>query len=420
MPPSGAPRRAAVGFVLVTLGIDAFGVGVVIPVIPELVRRLSGAMIAHASIWVAILVSAYALTQFIAAPILGGLSDRFGRRPVILLSVSGICLNYILLAVAPSLMWILAGRLLAGATAANTAASTAYIADVTPPERRAQSFGLVGATFGLGFVLGPALGGLIGEHWLRGPFVLSAVLAGVNALYGLFVLPESLPPASRRPFNWRRANPVGSLGALAADGFAGRLACAWSGLWFGINVLQSVFVLYTTLRFHWTPLENGAALACVGLCQALVQGFAVKPVVRLLGEPRAAVAGCALSALAFLIYAFAPNGWFMFAGIVIQSAGSIAPAAIRAMLSARVGPTRQGEAQGGLASVEGLTQIVAPLLAGGLFGLFSAPKSIPYFPGAPMLMTTAIYLIALLFVASATRRTRSPAPDSQPAPGPAQ
>jgi DHA1 family tetracycline resistance protein-like MFS transporter len=408
----GAPRRASVGFVLVTLGIDAFGVGVVIPVIPELVRRLSGPMMANASIWVAILVSAYALTQFIAAPILGGLSDRFGRRPVILLSVGGICLNYILLAAAPSLGWILAGRLLAGATGANTAASTAYIADVTPPEQRAQRFGLVGATFGLGFVLGPALGGLVGEYWLRGPFVLSAVLAGLNALYGLLVLPESLAADARRPFDWRRANPIGSLAGMARDGFTLRLAGAWSGLWFGINVLQSVFVLYTTLRFRWTPVDNGLALACVGLCQALAQGFAVKPAVRRLGEPRAALLGCGLSAVAFAVYAFAPNGAVLFLGIALQSAGSIAPAAIRAMLSARGGATRQGELQGGLASVEGLTQIGAPLLAGGLLGAFSAPHAAIYFPGAPLLTTAAVYLVAMLCVASATRnaiKARAPA-----------
>ena len=393
-------------FVLIVLGIDAFGIGVVIPVIPELVRRLSHQTISNASIWVSLLVSAYAVAQFLAAPILGGLSDRFGRRPVILGSISGICINYVLLALAPSLGWILVGRVLAGATAANTSASTAYIADVTPPEQRAQRFGLIGATFGLGFVLGPVIGGFVGEYWLRGPFVLSAVMAGLNALYGVFVLPESLPADRRRAFDWRRANPVGSFRVLAGDGFIARLAGAWSGLWFGISTLQSVFVLYTTLRFHWTPAANGAALAFVGLSQALVQGLAIKRVVRWLGEARAALVGCGLDAIAVAIFAFAPAGWVLFPATALQALGSIAPAAIRAMLSARVGPTRQGEIQGALSSVEGLTQIGAPLVAGGLFAWFSGPAAPFHFPGAPWLMAALMYAAALLLVARAVATRR--------------
>ena len=389
-------------FVLITLGIDAFGVGVVIPVIPELVRRLSGD-VGSASMWVAVLVSGYAFTQFLAAPVLGGLSDRYGRRPVILMSVAGICVNYILLAVAPNLRWILAGRLLAGATAANTSAATAYIADVTPPERRAQQFGLIGATFGLGFVLGPAIGGLIGAHFLRGPFVLSAVMAGLNWLYGLFVLPESLRPELRRPFSWRRSNPIGSLHGLAGDRFVGLLALAWAGMWFGISVLQSVFVLYTTLQLHWGPAANGAALALVGVSQAVVQGLAVRRIVRTLGEPRTALLGCLCLTGGFLIVAFADSAWILLPGILIQALGSIAQPAIRAMLSARAGATRQGEVQGAVASVEGLTQIVAPLIAGGLFGVFSRPTAAVHLPGAPFLLGAAVYTMSLSCVWAATR-----------------
>ena len=406
--PSHAPaappqRQAAIVFVLITLGIDAFGIGVVIPVVPALVHHLSGRSISGSSIWVAALVSGYACAQFIAAPILGGLSDRFGRRPVILLSVSGICVNYILLALAPSLGWILLGRVLAGATAANASASNAYIADVTPPALRAQRFGLVGATFGLGFVLGPAIGGLIGEYWLRGPFVLAAVMAGLNALYGVFVLPESLRPELRRAFDWRRTNPVGTIHNLLQDRTVARLAGAWSGLWFGISVMQSVFVLYTTLRFGWTTGMNGAALAVVGVSQALVQGLLVKRVVRRLGEPRTAMLGCLLAAVAFAIFSLAPVGWVIFPAILIQAAGNIAPPAIRAMLSAKVGPTRQGEMQGALSSVEGLTQIVSPVVAGSLFGLFSAAAAPILFPGAPLLLGAGMYLCAFGFVRSAAR-----------------
>jgi DHA1 family tetracycline resistance protein-like MFS transporter len=412
-------RQASVIFVLITLGIDAFGVGVVIPVLPELVRHLSGHAIANASIWVAILVSAYAFAQFLAAPVLGGLSDRFGRRPVILMSVSGICINYILLAVAPSLGWILIGRLLAGATAANSSAAAAYIADITPPELRAKRFGLIGATFGLGFVLGPAIGGLIGGYALRGPFILSAVMAGLNALYGVFVLPESLPPERRRPFDWRRANPVGSLLTLFADGFLARLALAWSGLWFGICVLQAVFVLYTGIRFHWGALANGAAFALVGLSQALVQSLLVQRVVARLGEARTALLGCALDATAFVLFAFAPTGWFMVLPILVQAAGSIAAPAVRAMLSAHVGPARQGEVQGATSSIEGLTQIAAPLLAGSLFGAFSRPGAPLHFPGIPFLLGAATYLLAFAFIAAAARWSRRQPPAAPASAAPA-
>ncbi len=379
---------------LATLAIDALGFGIVVPVVPNLVLRLSHLPPSAASFWVGALLAAFSAMQFLCAPLLGALSDRFGRRPVLLLSLSGICANYLLLAWAPSLAWLFVGRLIAGATAANVSAATAYIADVTPPAQRAQRFGLVGAMFGLGFVLGPALGGLLGAYGLRLPFLGAAVLAGLNVLYGLFVLPESLPPERRRAFAWRRANPVGTLGAVAADPAYLRLAVAWCCAWFALGALQSSFVLANDLRLGWGPRENGMALAAVGVGSALVQGLVVRRLVPRLGERRAALLGYTMAALAYLLFAFAVRGWLVYAGIAVQALGAISGPAVQAMVSARAGPDRQGEVQGALGSLQGLTAIASPLIAGWLFGVF-APRGLP---GAPFLLAAATYLLAFAAV----------------------
>jgi DHA1 family tetracycline resistance protein-like MFS transporter len=391
-------RKPAVGFVLATLAIDAIGFGIVVPVVPELVRRLAGLDASAASVWTGALLAAFSAVQFLAAPVLGGLSDRYGRRPVLLLSLAGTCANYLLLAWAPSLAWLFVGRLIAGGTAANVAAATAYIADVTPPERRAQRFGLVGATFGLGFVLGPALGGLLGAWGLRLPFLAAGGLALVNLLYGAVILPESLPPDRRRAFAWSRANPVGLLHLVAADRDMARLSAAWCCAWFSIGALQSSFVLSNGLRFGWGVRENGLALATVGITTALVQGVLVRRIVPALGERRAALTGYALAGCAYACFAFADAGWEMYVGVLLQAAGAIAGPALQALLSAHVGPTRQGEMQGALAALQGLTAIVSPLAAGWLFGWFAAPGAWPYFPGAPFLLVVLAYLTAFLLV----------------------
>lgn len=387
-------RPPGIGFVLVTLGIDALGFGIVVPIVPTLVLRLSHLPPSAASFWVGSLLAAFSTMQFLCAPLLGALSDRFGRRPVLLVSLAGVCVNYLMLAWAPSLAWLFVGRLVAGATAANASAATAFIADVTPPQQRAQRFGLVGATFGLGFVLGPAIGGLLGEHGLRLPFLGAAALAGINVLYGAVALPESLAPERRRPFAWRRANPVGTLGALAADAVFPRLALAWCCAWFAIGTLQSSFVLANDLRLGWGTRENGLALAAVGVGSALVQGVVVRRLVPRLGERRAAMLGYATAALAYLLFGFAVRGWIVYAGIAAQALGAVSGPAVQAMVSARAGPDRQGEMQGALASLQGLTAIASPLVGGWLFGLF-APRGLP---GAPFLLAVLTYALAFVAV----------------------
>ncbi|HTW26575.1 MAG TPA: MFS transporter [Acetobacteraceae bacterium] len=391
-------RRANVGFVLATLAIDALGFGIVVPIVPELVERLGGLSAAAASLWVGGLLAVFSATQFLAAPVLGGLSDRYGRRPVLLASLAGVCVNYLLLAWAPTLPWLFAGRLIAGATAANVSAATAYIADVTPPAQRAQRFGLVGGAFGFGFVLGPALGGLLGGVWLRLPFLAAAGLAFVNVLYGAFVLPESLPAERRRPLDWRRANPIGSLASLGSDPAAIRLAIAWCCAWFALGALQSSFVLSNGLRFGWGPRLNGIALALIGASTAVVQALLVRRVVGRLGERRAALAGYVLAAAAYASYAFAIGGWMIYLGLVLQALGAVSGPAVQAMVSQRAGADRQGETQGALSSLQGLTSIVAPLIAGWLFGVFAAGGAPVRFPGAPFLLAALSYGMAFVAV----------------------
>ena len=384
-------HAASVRFILITLVIDALGFGLVVPIVPSLVLKLSGLSVSGASVWVGLLLAAFALMQFVCAPVLGGLSDRFGRRPVLLLSLSGICANYILLAWAPSLTWLFLGRLIAGATAANASTATAYIADVTPPQKRAGQFGLVGAMFGIGFVAGPALGGLLGSYGLRVPFFAAAVLAGCNVLYGLFVLPESLPPSRRRPFDWRRANPLGSLRVVMADRNLRRLAIAWGSIWFALGALQSTFVLANEIRFGWDTRHNGMALAVAGLGSAVVQGLLVRRIVPALGERRAAMIGGVIAACAYLCIAFAPFGWVVVLGIMIQSVGAIASPAVQGMVSAAAPADRQGETQGALSSVQGLTAIASPLVASWVFSTFTGASAPLLLPGAPFVVSALAY-----------------------------
>lgn len=388
-------RAASVRFILITLVIDALGFGLVVPIVPSLVVQLSGLTVSGASVWVGLLLTAYALMQFVCAPILGGLSDRFGRRPVLLLSLSGICANYLLLAWAPSLMWLFLGRLIAGATAANASTATAYIADVTPPKQRAGQFGLVGAMFGIGFVLGPAVGGVLGTYGLRLPFLAAAGLAGCNVLYGLLVLPESLPPDRRRPMDWSRANPMGSLRLVMASRNMGRLAIAWGCIWFALGALQSTFVLANEARFAWDTRQNGLALAVAGLGSAVVQGLLVRRVVPALGERQAAMIGGVIVAIAYLCIAFAPVGEVVIVGLVLQSIGAITSPAIQGLVSSAAAADRQGETQGALSSVQGLTAIVSPLIASWVFSSFTGPAAPILLPGAPFVVSALAYGLAI-------------------------
>ena len=402
--PAG-PRKAAIGFILATLALDALGFGIVVPIIPELVRHLSGRSTSEAASVLGAMVATFALAQLVASPVIGGLSDRFGRRPVMLLSITGTAANYLFLAWAPSVVWLFVGRLLAGVTSANVSTANAYIADISTPSERAQRFGLVGAAFSFGFVIGPAAGGLLGGIDLRLPFLVSAALAGCNLLFGLFILPESLSPERRSPFAWKGANPVAAIRELAAEPLTRRLATAWSCMWLGLGTIQTVFVLSTILRFGWGPTQNGTALALVGVCGAVVQGGLVRPIIRRLGERRTAMFGLLASAAAYLLFAVATQSWQFFVAIVVQSMGAVANPAVRALFSAHAGPSRQGHMMGCLSVVEGLTAIGSPLLAAALFSRFAAPSAAFHFPGAPFLTASLVFLVAAFAMRRAGHRT---------------
>ena len=404
--------RASTLFVLVTLGLDALGVGIIAPIVPGLVRQLAHLSPERAAPWVGALVAAYAAVQFFAAPLLGELSDRFGRRPVILASVFGLGCDYVLLAVAPNLWWLFAGRLIAGATSANVPAATAYIADVSSPEDRPRLFGLIGATFGAGFVIGPALGGSLAVFGLRLPFIAAAVLSFANFCFGVFALPESLAAENRRGMTPGRANPFKLLAGIYADSSLWRLAVAWSCSWIGLGAVQSSLVLFTGYRFGWGAGFNGIVLAGVGLSQALVEGLLLKHVTARLGERGTAVTGYISGAGGYALLAAPFASWIVGPAVVLMALGGLATPSVRSMVSGRGEVDSQGEMQGILAAVEGLTAVVAPLLAAGLFYAFTTHVLPVTFPGAPFAFAAASAVLACVLLGTWKPAAKS-APDER-------
>ena len=390
--------HASVAFVLITLGLDALGVGIIAPIVPGLVRQLGHLSPERAAPWVGALVAAYAAVQFFAAPLLGELSDRFGRRPVILTSVFGLGCDYVLLAVAPNLWWLFAGRLIAGATSANVAAATAYIADVSSVDDRPRLYGLVGATFGAGFVIGPAMGGLLGSYGLRLPFVAAAALSFINVCFGFFILPESLTAEKRRPVTAARANPFRLLAGIARDRNLSRLAIAWSCTGIGLGAVQSCLVLFTGYRFGWGPALNGLVLAGIGLSQAAVEGFLLQYINARIGVRRTTVLGYVCGAAGYGALALATAGWTLIPAVALIALGGLATPSIRSMVSGRGAADSQGEMQGVLAAVEGLTAVVAPLLTAGLFYAFTSHALPVMFPGAPFALAALSAVIACLLM----------------------
>ena len=386
---------APIGGVLVTLGLDSLGTGLVSPIVPQLVQKLAHLPPGNAAPWIGALIAAYAGAGFLFTPMLASLSDRFGRRPVLVTSVAGLGVDYVLMALAPSLWWLFVGRCVAGATAANAAAVSAYIADVTPGGDRAKRFGLIGAVFGAGFVIGPAVGGLLGHISLRLPFWTAAALALTNALYQLVLLPESLPREKRRPFEWARANPFGMLRRVAGSRSMRRLAMVWSCSWIGVGAVQSSLVLFTRFRFGWGPAVNGLVLAGAGTMQVLVEGLLLAHTTRLLGERGTAMAGYGFGALGYATLALAFSGWAVAPAVVLMGLGGLAVPSVRAMMSKQGDESNQGEMQGILTTVEGLTAIVAPPLTAGLFFLFTTVPRPDRLPGAPFLFAAAATVLAV-------------------------
>lgn len=398
-------RKPALVFVFITLFLDVLGIGLVVPILPKLVESLAGGGVDRASYFYGWLVGLYALMQFLFAPILGNLSDRFGRRPVILFSLLGSGLDYFLLAWAPSLPWFFLGRIISGITGANFSAAAAYIADVSPPERRAANFGLIGAAFGIGFIFGPAVGGWLGEDYgLRVPFLAAGVLTLLNWLYGLFILPESLKPENRRAFSLRRSNPIGALLELRRHRLVLGLSVSYFISSLAHQVYPSIWVLYTGYRYGWDTKETGLSLALVGLTAAIVQGGLARKLIPRLGERRAAIVGFTIMAIALTGYGLAPEGWIVYPLIVFGSLSGIAVPAIQGMISRTVGDNEQGGIQGSLTSLQSVAGAIGPPLATAIFGYFISEKAPAIVPGAPFFFSSGLVVMAGFLAARSFRR----------------
>jgi DHA1 family tetracycline resistance protein-like MFS transporter len=392
-------RGGAVAFIFVTILLDMFALGLILPILPKLVESFVNNDTASAARIFGLFGTAWALMQFFFSPILGGLSDRFGRRPVVLLSNLGLALDYVLMALAPSLTWLFVGRVISGITSASVSTAFAYIADVTPPEKRAATFGKIGVAFGAGFILGPAVGGLLGGMDPRLPFWVAAGLSFANTIYGLLILPESLPLHRRSPFRWKSANPLGALHLLRSDRVLAGLSVVNFLAQVAHVVLPSTFVLYATYRYGWDATTVGLTLALVGMCSMAVQGAAIGPIVRRLGERRALLLGLGCGAAGFLIYGAAPTGLLFWLGIPVMSLWGIAGAAIQALTTQLVAPDQQGQLQGATSSVQSVSQLVGPFLFTLTFAYFISAQAPLRLPGAPFLLASALLVLALLIAA---------------------
>jgi DHA1 family tetracycline resistance protein-like MFS transporter len=397
-------RRAALAFIFITIVLDMFALGMIVPVLPHLIEDFLGGDTAGAAKVYGVFGTVWALMQFFAMPIVGALSDRFGRRKVILLSNFGLGLDYVLMALAPNLAWLFVGRVISGITAASVSTGMAYIADVTPPEKRAAAFGRVGIAFGLGFVLGPALGGLLGSVDPRLPFWVAAGLSLANAMYGLFILPESLPPEKRRAFEWRRANPLGSLKLLRSHSELSGLAVVVFLSNLAHAALPATFVLYAGYRYGWDARDVGFVLAAVGICSAIVQGALVGAAVRRLGERRVLLTGLACGAIGFFAYGLAPTGALFLAAVPVVALWGLASPAAQGLMTRHIGPTEQGALQGAAGSVMGIATMIGPWLFASTFAYFIGEGTRWHVPGASFMLASVLLGLGVLVAARATGR----------------
>jgi len=406
--------NSAFVFVFIAVLVDSIGFGIILPVLPRLLMELTGVSVARAAEYGGWLAFVYALMQFFCAPVLGNLSDRFGRRPVLLFALLALGLDYLIMGCAPVIAWLFLGRMVAGMAGASFTPAYAYIADISPPEKRAQNFGLMGAAFGIGFVVGPAIGGLLGSLGPRAPFFTAGTIALLNAAFGYVALPESLPAHSRRPFLWSRANPLGTLSQIRKYPQAIWMIGAVLLWQLGHQVLPSTWAFYTISKFHWTSAEVGYSLAFVGSVIALAQGVLTRLLIPLLGgERRAAGVGLLFAVLAYVGYAFATRGWMMYAVSLTSCMFALAFPSMNALMSRQIPANAQGELQGAVASVYSLSAILGPPLMTQIFGYFSGGAAAVHFPGAAFLTAALLTTGCAALYVKAIRSTpeRSSAPD---------
>jgi len=392
---SAQRRRAAFGFIFACALMNSVSFGIMIPVLPNLIKEFAGGDTAMASEWNVVFAVTWGIMQFFCGPVLGMLSDRIGRRPVLLISLFGLAVDFMFMAFAPTLMWLFVGRVLNGATAASFSTANAYVADVTPPAERAKTFGWMGSAFSFGFLVGPALGGWLAGYDIRLPFIVAGALTAANWLYGFFVLPESLPPEKRiARFDWRRANPLGSLGFLRAHGEL--LGLATVGFLFQLahTVLPSIFVLYSGYRYGWSPAVIGLTMMATGLAGVLVQTLLVGPVVARIGERGALLLGAFAGAAGFTIYGMASTGWMYLAGVPVFALMNFLQPGLQGLMTRRVGPHQQGQLQGANQSLQGVASVLGPIVFGLTFAWSIRHDAALHAPGL------AIYLAAALLAAA--------------------
>ncbi len=397
-------KTPAIGFIFLTLVLDITGLGIIIPVMPALIQTLTGESISEAAKYGGWMLFAFAIMQFLASPVLGNLSDRYGRRPVLLTALFGFGLDYLLMAVAPTIGWLFVGRIIAGICGASITTGMAYIADISTPDKRAQNFGMVGAAFGIGFIVGPVIGGLLGEYGPRIPFYAAAAITFLNWLYGYFILPESLPVDKRRKFEWKRANPLGSLKQLRKYPLISGLIFSLFFVYIASHAVQSTWSFFTIARFNWSESMIGYSLGTAGLLVGIVQGILIRFINPWLGPNKSVYTGMILYVIGLSLFAFAWQGWMMFAFLIPYCLGGITGPAIQGIMSNQVPDTQQGELQGIFAGMVSITSIIGPLLMTGLFAFFTSAQAPIQFAGAPFLMGAALSFVSLLLAVRYLRR----------------
>lgn len=396
--------QLAFAFIFVTVLLDSIGFGIIMPVVPQLIMDISGDTLTHAARTSGFLMFAFASMQFIASPVLGNLSDRYGRRPVLLCSLLAMGCNYLLMGWAPTLLWLFVGRFIGGMSASTYGIANAYVADTFPPEKRAQYFALLGAGFGTGFIVGPALGGFLGEYGPRTPFYAAAALTFINVVYGLLVLPESLAPDHRRAFNFSRANPLGAFRQLWQYPTVIALILVYFCYMLGHFALPSVWAFFTIEKFNWSPSDIGVSLSAVGVAMIFVQAYLIRIVLPAWGPMKTAVVGLIATLASFLGYAFVPYAWMMYPVIVVGSLQGFVSPSLQSILSAHIPANAQGELQGAIGSMSGLVAILSPPFMTQLFSYFSSARAPVHFPGAPFFAAAIFTLLALVLLRTVAAR----------------
>lgn len=410
---SSSQHKASLIFIFITMLLDVIGIGIIIPIMPQLVTQFAGGDLSEGARYFGFLVSLFTLLQFLCAPALGSLSDQVGRKPILLLALLVTGISYVLAAFAPNLAWIFVARALAGAAGGSITVVTTVVADISSPETRAQNYGLLGAAFGIGFIIGPAVGGLLGGYGVEVPFLAAAAVSLLNLIYGLVAVPETHKRENRRRFTWDKANPISSFTHLRKFPSVGGIATMLFFTSLANMSMHTTWVLYTTHRFHWTTGQNGLSLAVVGICAAIVQGGLIRLLMPKLGERRAILGGLLISAVTFALYGLATQGWMMYAILAVGSLGGFAMPAAQALVSKAVPATEQGRIQGALTSLQSLTGIIAPLVATPLFAKFTGPTAPLALPGVAFFLGAFLHVVALVI---ATRSvTGAPQPIEQPA-----